>query len=291
MKLEAKGWKIQPASQGHAPDGFHGLGGVSFTGEPGATSWVTLPDDHYSRATVYYLAQPGGGSFTVNAEGTKIAEVQTAADEKQPAFEELNIPAGTRNVELLVSSGSVRLFGYRFDKDQPGVQYSSLGINGAQVQMIVRYFNGGQWSASLQHEKPALVVLNYGTNESIYPAYVEKDYPKELRQAIATIREALPDSSLLLMGPMDRGTMTGGDITTPPSLPALIEVQKKVAAETGCAFFNTYEAMGGSGTMGRWYHAEPRLVSADFLHPMPAGAAIVGELFANALMQAYQASR
>jgi len=291
MKLEAKGWKIQPASQGHAADGFHGLGGVSFTGEPGATSWVTLPDDRYSRAIVYYLAQPGGGSFTVNAEGTRLAEIQTAADEKQPAFAELNIPAGTRNVELLVSSGSVRLFGYRFDKDQPGVQYSSLGINGAQVQMIVRYFNAAQWSASLQHEKPALVVLNYGTNESIYPAYVEKDYPKELRQAIAEIREALPDSSLLLMGPMDRGTMTGGEITTPPSLPALIEVQKKVAAETGCAFFNTYEAMGGSGTMGRWYHTEPRLVSADFLHPMPAGAAIVGELFANALIQAYKASR
>src|SRR5580658_2842939 len=49
MRLEAKGWKILPASQGHAPDGFHGLGGVSFTGEAGATSRVTLPDDGYAR--------------------------------------------------------------------------------------------------------------------------------------------------------------------------------------------------------------------------------------------------
>ena len=31
--------------------------------------------------------------------------------------------------------------------------------------------------------------------------------------------------------------------------------------------------------MGRWYAAEPRLVGADFIHPMPAGAKIVGELF------------
>jgi lysophospholipase L1-like esterase len=117
---------------------------------------------------------------------------------------------------------------------------------------------------------------------------VEHEYPDELRRVIATIRTALPNASLLLMGPMDRGVANaGGDVTTPPSLEALIAVQKRVAAETGCAFFNTYEAMGGPGTMGRWYNAHPQLVSADYMHPMPAGAAIVGELFEKALLQAY----
>jgi lysophospholipase L1-like esterase len=169
------------------------------------------------------------------------------------------------------------------------VQYSSLGINGGQVQMLLRYFEANQWTDALRHEDPALVVLNYGTNESIFPAYVKKQYPDELRQVIARIREALPHASLLLMGPMDRGTMdAAGQIVTPETLQTLIEVQKKVAAETGCAFFNTFDAMGGAGTMGRWYHAQPRLVSADFMHPMPAGAAKVGELFEGALMQAYQ---
>ncbi len=181
----------------------------------------------------------------------------------------------------------MRLFGYRFDKDEPGVQYSSLGINGASVQMVLRYFETEQWTAALRHENPALVVLNYGTNESIYPAYVEKQYPDELRQVIMRIRSALPHASLLLMGPMDRGTLTGGDIVTPDSLEKLIDVQKKVAAETGCAFFNTFHAMGGAGTMGRWYHALPRLVSADFMHPLPAGAAKVGALFEGALVESY----
>jgi lysophospholipase L1-like esterase len=169
------------------------------------------------------------------------------------------------------------------------VQYSSLGVNGAQVQMVLRYFETNQWTEVLQHEDPALVVLNYGTNESIYPAYVNKQYPNELRQVIARVREALPHASILLMGPMDRGTMSpGGEIVTPESLQTLIEVQKQVAAETGCAFFNTFDAMGGAGTMGRWYHAQPRLVSADFMHPLPAGAAKVGALFEGALMQDYQ---
>jgi hypothetical protein len=88
---------------------------------------------------------------------------------------------------------------------------------------------------------------------------------------------------------MDRGEMkASGEIITPPAMERLIEQQQRIAAETGCAFFNTFEAMGGAGTMGRWYEERPRLVSADFMHPLPAGAAIVGGLFEGALVRSYE---
>jgi hypothetical protein len=90
------------------------------------------------------------------------------------------------------------------------------------------------------------------------------------------------------MSPMDRGVReSGGTIGTIAVLPRLVQKQAQVAAETGCAFFNTFEAMGGSGTMGRWYQAEPRLVSADFIHPLPSGARIVGTLLYQALTDGY----
>jgi hypothetical protein len=288
VKLEGKGWKIHPASQAREPDGIHGLGGVSFRGEAGATSRVTLPDHGYARVIVYYLAQPDGGRFSVRfGEGDPV-EVNTAGEERKQAFAEIPIPAGNDSLELRVEAGSVRLFGYRFDKDQAGVEYSSLGINGAQIQMALRYFEPRQWAVELQHEDPALVVLNYGTNESIYPKYVDKEYPDELRAVIARVREALPHASLILMGPMDRGVLSDGEISTPESLEKLIDAQRRIAHETGCAFFNTFAAMGGAGTMARWYHAEPRLVSADFMHPLPAGAVIVGGLFESALVKSYE---
>jgi hypothetical protein len=56
----------------------------------------------------------------------------------------------------------------------------------------------------------------------------------------------------------------------------------------GCAFFDTFDAMGGPGTMGRWYKAQPRLVSGDFIHPFPAGAAKVGGLVDEALLAGYR---
>jgi len=285
MQVHAKGWKTEPASLSRARDGIHGLGGVSFRGSAGAVSTVRFPEGH-THGVLYYLEQPEGGKVTVTAAGSALAEFDTNGQEKIPRFADFAIPADAKELELRVTSGQVRLFGYRFDKPGPGVEYSSLGVNGAQVQMVVRYFEQGQWTAALQHEKPDLVVVNYGTNESLYPEYLDKDYPKELRIVIDRIRAAVPQASVLIMSPMDRGIVSAsGDINTSPALVHLVEIQKKVAAETGCAFFNTFEAMGGAGTMGRWYKAQPRLVSADFMHPLPAGAAQVGLLFETALVK------
>ena len=88
---------------------------------------------------------------------------------------------------------------------------------------------------------------------------------------------------------MDRGERDpNGKIITAPTLPRLVEIQQRVAAETGCAFFNTFQAMGGEGTMARWYESQPRLVSADFMHPLPAGARKVGVLLDQSLETAYR---
>ena len=92
----------------------------------------------------------------------------------------------------------------------------------------------------------------------------------------------------MLMSPMDRGQRVGLDeIQTMPTIPRIVEIQKRVAAETGCAFFNTFEAMGGEGTMARWYQGQHRLVSADLIHPIPAGGRIVANVFVKELMLGY----
>ena len=72
-----------------------------------------------------------------------------------------------------------------------------------------------------------------------------------------------------------------------PTIPKLVSIQERVAREYRCAFFNTFEAMGGSGTMARWYEAQPRMVAADFIHPSPAGARLVGNLLFQALSDGF----
>ena len=287
IEVHGSGWKIEAASQNRAKDGYHGLGGVSFTGAPGAVSKIHLETPH-AKIEVEYLKQPDGGVFTVTAGDAQVGETETEG-EKQPSFADFDLPAGTTDVTIAVKSGSVRLFGASFEKQAPGVIYNSLGVNGGQIQMVLRYYERTQWTEQLQHQKPDLVILNYGTNESGFASYIDTAYGKELREVIARVKAALAGTPVLIMSPMDRGERrSDGTIGTIATLPKLVAIQRQAAAETGCAFFNTFEAMGGEGTMGRWYAMQPRLISADFMHPLPQGARKVGVLLDDALMAGYE---
>jgi lysophospholipase L1-like esterase len=227
--------------------------------------------------------------LAVEAAGQTLGDVETEGPAKEPGFQTFPLPAGARTIQLSVERGPVRLFGVSFERNTPGVIYNSLGLNGGQVQVVVRYFDKPQWTEELQHQHPDLVVINYGTNESIYADYIERYYPGELRQVIERVKAAVPGASVLIMSPMDRGQRDSNSrITTVPTLPRLVEIQRQTASEMNCAFFNTFQAMGGAGTMARWYDSQPRLVSADFTHPLPAGARRVGVLLDQALESGYR---
>ena len=287
VEMDAAHWNIDIAGIAQAKDGLHGLGGVSFFGSPGATAeWrIHVPQE---RIEVAYLAQPGGGSFAVFAGDQQLGVVDTSAAAKTPGYASFPIPAGATRFSVRVAGGSVRLYGAEFTRNSGGVVYSSLGINGANVTMLSHSFNYAGWAEQLRHYRPNLVIVNYGTNESGYPSFVDKTWAPEVTETVRRLHAAVPQTSVLLMSPMDRGERKmSGEIETVPAMSRLVKIEAHVATETGTAFFNTFEAMGGEGTMSRWYAAEPRLVSADFIHPMPAGAKIVGELLYRALRDGY----
>ncbi len=240
------------------------------------------------------VSGPAGGRAypDVLADGTSIGQVDTAAEVlfQPPALATLRSAAPVKELEIRVESGSVRLFGVAAGKPGPGVLYDSLGMNGASITVLTRMFNREFWTAELRHREPNLMIINYGTNEADFASYVNGPYEKDLREAVRRAQSAVPEASLMLMSPMDRGQRTGLDeIQTMPTIPKIVAIQQRVAADTGCAFFNTFEAMGGEGTMARWYQGERRLVSADLIHPIPAGGArIVASIaFVRELMLGY----
>jgi lysophospholipase L1-like esterase len=288
IEVRGEQWSIHPAHQGSLKDGLFGLGGVTFVGTAGSTATVKALDKRHTVVEFAYLAQPGGGSFQVFADKTPLGVVNTAAETPSGGFAAFTVPEGVSEFSVGSITGRVRLFGVRLGKERPGVMYDSVGLNGASIMVPSRSFNEDHWLQQLRHANPHLVILNYGINESVYAAFVEASLEKELRRVIGRVRKALPAASLLVMAPMDRGGRdSSGAIITPPALTRVVEIQQKVAADMGCAFFNTFEAMGGSGTMAKWYNDTPRLVSADLLHPMPAGARKVGELLYQALVQGF----
>lgn len=289
IRIRASGWKVVTPTLGMKGDGKYGLGGVSFEGNAGAYSEITLQDPSQTHVRIYFQKQPGGGDFEIAANGQTLAETSTAAEQSASAAQNYAIPPGTREVSLRVSSGNVRVFGMEFSRSRPGIVYSSLGLNGANTTTLSRNMEAAHWSQQLRAADPQLVVINYGTNESVYGSFVTKYLEAELRRLVERVRDAVPNSAILIMSPMDRGIRgESGEIVTPETIPDIVRIQEKVAADMKVAFFNTYEAMGGAGTMAKWYKRNPRLVGGDYIHPMPAGAKLVGDLLFEGINEQYQ---
>jgi lysophospholipase L1-like esterase len=288
VDLNGQGWTIDPANQSTARDGIYGIGAVSFRAGAGAVATLRLKDRAHSVLELAYWKQPGGGQLRLTRGEEDLGLIRTEAAAPGSGFARFDLPAGTAEVTLRVMSGPVRLFGWSVQKAASGIVYNSLGVNGAYVSVLAKFMNEAHWREQLAHYDPDLVIVNYGTNESMYAQFVDYASEKEIREVVRRIRAGAPNASILLMSPMDRGQrMAAGEIGTVPTIPRLVAIQRRVAQDTGCAFFNTFEAMGGVGTMARWYEAEPRLVGADFIHPMPGGARIVGGLLYQALLDGY----
>ena len=209
----------------------------------------------------------------------------------------LDAPAAEMLVGILTGaivpdSGEVRLFGVVMESSDRGVSYDSLGVNGAFIGLLSNYMDGEHWIEQLRRRNPDLVILGYGANESEFENWPMDQYEQDTREVVRRIHAALPEVSILFVAPMDRGKRgAGGQVITRPTIPKLVAAQRKLAAETGCAFFDTFTAMGGEGTVARWREARPRLMGGDYLHPTAEGAEIVGALLYNALLKAYEQSK
>ena len=277
-------------------DGAFGLGGVTFRadGAGNYARYATLNEGasgrNFSRFEVYYLAKPGGGQFGVSVNGEGLQTFSTDDEIIRSGFAEVIAShPGANTFEIKTQSGNVRLFGAVIENDGPGVVYDSLGVNGAFAGLLKSVMSEQHWTEQLQHRQPNLVILNYGTNESEYASDDQMGrYEKDLREVVRRVHTALPFTPVLIISPMDRGKRAGGGrVITLESIPRIVEMQHRVARETGCAFFNMFAAMGGPGTMATWHAGKKHLVGADLTHPNADGAETVGVLTYEALFDGY----
>jgi lysophospholipase L1-like esterase len=288
------GWSDDSLMNPMTKDGMFGLGGVTFHASPGksarfAPTTTGETGKNFSRMDVYYLAQPNGGQFAIS-DGESNQTISTNSDATISSFQEIkSAKPGANTFEIKTVSGSVRMFGAVIENDGPGVVYDSLGVNGAYAGLLARVMNEQHWAEQLRHRHPDLLILNYGTNESEYASDDQMArYEKDLREVVRRARAALPQVSILIVSPMDRGKhAAGGRVITLESIPKIVEMQHRVARDTGCGFLNLYSAMGGEGTMARWHDAKHHLVGSDLTHPNADGAITVGALIYNALIDGY----
>lgn len=294
-RFAAPGWQVSRVVGPFARDGLYGLGGVSFRSEgPGVFSrFGTAKSGSFGRAVskfaLDYLEQPGGGKIEVKLDGVRAEVVDTRAEAAKSALKIYPVPDGEHELEVRALSANARVFGVWMERDAPGVVLDAIGIQGCRIRFLDQS-DDAHFAEQLRLRSPSLTVFQYGMNESedgeLYPL---DQYEATMKGLLEQVRRALPESSCLLIGPMDRADKKGDVYSSRPVIPKLAAIQRRVAGEVGCAYWDTLGAMGGVGSMGIW--VQRGLGGADLAHPSSAGAELLGNWIYLALMDGYEAYR
>lgn len=289
-------WKMRRITSDKIKDKRFGLGGVtSRTWGPGAwASYRTTDEDavtgqNLSRVQLYYQAQPKGGKVAIMVDGEEKLLVDTSAEAVEDQMKEVSFEDGPHKVRIQSrGGGEVRVYGTALERNKGGVVYDSVGITGLRAKTLLRA-DEEHFKTQLSQRDADLVVVMLGTNGSEFAGVTQEEYAADFSALLKRIRAALPGRSCLVASPPDRAKKNSkGKLRTLPLLKEIMATQKRVALEEGCAFWSTFEAMGGENSMVAWYRHNPRLGSGDFTHFTKAGGEALGILFYDALMNGYE---
>ncbi len=291
-RFASSGWLVSRIVGPLSPDGLYGLGGVSFRAPPGSRArFGTTESGHFGRAVsrfiIDYMVEPGGGTMKLNLDGKAYGEIDTNGPEKKVAYTEIKVPDGPHRLEVVTIKGTSRAFGVVMERDVPGVVLDAIGVQGARIRFLDKE-DDVHWAEQLRWRNPNLMIYEFGANESGDGfAYPMSDYNRTMKAVLEQGRAAVPGAGCLVIAAMDRAEKKGTSLSSMAVIPAIVAEQEKAAAATGCAFFNTYKAMGGPGSMAAWVGRG--LGQADLTHPTGSGSEVLGAWIYRALMQGYQA--
>jgi hypothetical protein len=279
-------WATYTPSTVRIADWGFGIAGVtSITRTPGATAtFSTAGSDSpvgrtAARFGVMYHVAPKGGAFDIQVDGKVEATVDTRQGDGPTGYRVVHVSDAPHRFQI-VNRGKdqVRLYGVTLERDQPGVVLDMLGIVGISYYDIARFDES--INASIVQQRPYdLVIYLVGLNSWMAP-----DNPASVARLAAFHRRVHPEVSLLILSPPDH-TKKATDAHSEIQFVHIAEGLHKAALDNQCAFWDFREAMGGDGSMARFFHKN--LAARDLYHFTRSGAAFMGSRLIHAVWSAF----
>jgi len=285
-------WRLIQLVRAGLRDHLYGYGGVQYRSVAGGHAEFGTSDrgpigGQVSRFELWYQQHPRGGNLDLRLDDGERQVVSTRGDGTTDAWHEVRTSDGPHELELrTIGGGESRLYGMVLERDGPGVVYDSLGMVGARARRMLGY-DEAHFRRQHAHRQTDLIVLGFGGNDADDPRTPEQ-FEDDFRRVARLVRRARPEAACLLMAPLDQARRSErGAIETLEPVPIIVEAMRRAARAEGCAFFDTFTAMGGEGAMRAWFRSEPRLAFGDFRHATPAGYRVIGNMLYKALLKGF----
>lgn len=144
--------------------------------------------------------------------------------------------------------------------------------------------------------RPDLIIVAYGVNEGFDDALQPQAYEALLRGQVMRLRTAVPQAALLILGAPEAMRGDGGGTCAhdpeqrwkaPAMLAVVRDVQHRVAADMGVAFWDWRGRMGGDCSAHALTLGDTPLMRGDHVHFTHAGGDWIGSLLFADLMAAH----
>ncbi|MCK9558005.1 MAG: GDSL-type esterase/lipase family protein [Candidatus Cloacimonetes bacterium] len=170
------------------------------------------------------------------------------------------------------------LYGISLERDEAGLLYHSMGVNGAGFYTLV---DQDMMFEQIPLLKPDLILISLGTNDA-QGKFRAEVFRKNLLSFMTRLEESNLDTPILFTLPPDsrKAGKTNRDIVN------VADIIRAYAEEHGHAFWDLYEVMGGAGSIVKW--RSNSMAAKDHLHFTPKGYMLQGHLFYQALIKGYK---
>ena len=161
--------------------------------------------------------------------------------------------------------------------------FSFRGSSGVTLSKIPQK----QWNAISSVRPYDLIVLHFGLNVATKDMLNYDYYKHGLKHTIDALKQAYPQTSILIVSVSDREDRIDGELHTMPGVKALIHYQQVIASENNVAFWNLYQAMGGEGSIVEMTKTKPKGARLDYTHITREGGHVLAEKFYKSLVYCY----
>ncbi len=199
---------------------------------------------------------------------------------------EWNLLSPPNNIELVFNGNlSPNVYGIALDskngvavdniplRGSSGTEFTKIDLN--NFKQMAKYLNTG------------LIILQFGVNIVPHKTTNYKYYEQIITRQIKHIKKAMPNTPVLVIGVSDMSEKNGNQYISHSNITGILQAQKNAAQNTGAAFWNLYQAMGGQNSMPAWVLAKPPLAQKDFVHFNRKGGHIIAQMLFDALLFEY----
>lgn len=179
---------------------------------------------------------------------------------------------------------SLWVYGASFEQG-PGIYVDNFSLRG-NSGLTLNAIDPDMYREFNRYRKYKLIILQFGLNLIVEKSLNYTAYTQRMIRVVNQLKRLFPDCSFLLLSVSDRSSNVNGDFQTMSAIPAMRNAQRLIAKETGIAFWDMYQAMGGENSMVKFVQAKPALAAKDYTHlTFKGGRKLAGALVKSLLFE------